>query len=62
MNDEDSALPLGSAVPNIGYRKTLNKKLRTGPTTGNGVLSPLTATNEREKQYKANLSQTYGKD
>ena len=53
---------MGSAVPNICDRKLLNKKLRTNPIMGEGVLSPLTATNDREKQFKANLAGTYGQD
>ena len=57
MDEEGSSLPMSSAVPNVGMdRKILGKKNKTNPIVGEGVLSPLTATNDREKQFKANLA------
>ena len=66
---EDSALPLGSAVPfrnptklNRHIESTNKKEKHSTKKVMHTLLSPLTATNKREQKFKKNLEGTYGKN
>jgi len=66
-DQDDSALPVGSALPNQNTARKLNVLIEKSTAKKQSQAidpSPLTALNQREKQFKKKtfLKATYGKD